>query len=160
MVLCDRFRDQDLVNLGVQLDDGQGAGELSQIYTRGHFKLTRFLDGGALYKLVDPEVLIRAREEKAAIAADKAAKKAANVAAAEAKRIATLEKGKTPHMEMFKPPNVADGLYSQWDDQGLPTHDKEGKEVTKSARKKMEKESKAQEKAHQAYLAWKEESKA
>jgi len=24
--LCDRFRDQDLVNLGVQLDDGQGAG--------------------------------------------------------------------------------------------------------------------------------------
>jgi cysteinyl-tRNA synthetase len=27
--LCDRFRDQDLVNLGVQLDDGQGAGKLS-----------------------------------------------------------------------------------------------------------------------------------
>lgn len=26
LVLCDRFRDQDLVNLGVQLDDGQGAG--------------------------------------------------------------------------------------------------------------------------------------
>ena len=24
--LCDRFRDQDLVNIGVQLDDGQGAG--------------------------------------------------------------------------------------------------------------------------------------
>lgn len=28
--LCDRFRDQDLVNLGVQLDDGQGAGEFKQ----------------------------------------------------------------------------------------------------------------------------------
>ena len=27
--LCDRFRDQDLVNLGVQLDDGQGAGRSS-----------------------------------------------------------------------------------------------------------------------------------
>lgn len=26
LVLCDRFRDQDLVNLGVQLDDGQGPG--------------------------------------------------------------------------------------------------------------------------------------
>jgi hypothetical protein len=25
--LCDRFRDQDLANLGVQLDDGQGACE-------------------------------------------------------------------------------------------------------------------------------------
>jgi hypothetical protein len=27
LALCDRFRDQDLANLGVQLDDGQGAGE-------------------------------------------------------------------------------------------------------------------------------------
>lgn len=26
LALCDRFRDVDLVNLGVQLDDGQGAG--------------------------------------------------------------------------------------------------------------------------------------
>jgi cysteinyl-tRNA synthetase len=26
LALCDRFRDQNLVNLGVQLDDGQGAG--------------------------------------------------------------------------------------------------------------------------------------
>lgn len=40
LVLCDRFRDQDLVNLGVQLDDGQGAGELSQTYTRGRLELT------------------------------------------------------------------------------------------------------------------------
>jgi cysteinyl-tRNA synthetase len=27
LTLCDRFRDVDLFNLGVQLDDGQGAGE-------------------------------------------------------------------------------------------------------------------------------------
>lgn len=27
LALCDRFRDQDLVNLGVQLDDGAGAGQ-------------------------------------------------------------------------------------------------------------------------------------
>lgn len=27
LALCDRFRDVELVNLGVQLDDGQGAGE-------------------------------------------------------------------------------------------------------------------------------------
>ena len=30
LTLCDRFRDQDLVNLGVQLDDGQGAGKLGE----------------------------------------------------------------------------------------------------------------------------------
>lgn len=29
--LCDRFRDQELVNLGVQLDDGQGAGECPEM---------------------------------------------------------------------------------------------------------------------------------
>ena len=33
--LCDRFRDQDLVNLGVQLDDGQGAGKLFSLLLVG-----------------------------------------------------------------------------------------------------------------------------
>ncbi|KAK8869958.1 cysteine-tRNA ligase [Kwoniella newhampshirensis] len=136
LALCDRFRDNDLVNLGVQLDDGQGA------------------DGGALYKLVDPSILIRAREEKAQAAADKAAKKAANAAATEAKRIANLEKGKASPGEMFRPPNVAEGVYTAWDEQGLPTRDGEGKELSKGAQKKCAKEWKIQEKAHEAYLAW------
>jgi len=136
LALCDRFRDQDLVNLGIQLDDGQGA------------------DGGALYKLVDPAVLIKAREEKAAAAADKAAKKAANAAAAEAKRIAQLEKGRVAPQDMFRPPNVAEGLYSKWDDNGIPTHDGQGAEVSKSAGKKFQKEWKAQERLHDAFQAW------
>lgn len=113
-------------------------------------------DGSALYKLVDPTVLIRQREEKAQAAADKAAKKAATAAAAEEKRIATLQKGKTPPTELFRPPNVAEGLYTKWDETGLPTHDGEGKEVSKSASKKLAKDIKAQEKAHEAYLAWQE----
>lgn len=112
------------------------------------------IDGSALYKLVDPAVLIRQREEKAQAAADKAAKKAATAAAAEAKRIATLEKGRVPPSEMYRPPNVAEGLYSQWDETGLPTHDGEGKEISKSASKKFVKDIKIQEKAHEAYLAW------
>ena len=32
LALCDKFRDDDLVNLGVQLDDGQGAGEYKTNY--------------------------------------------------------------------------------------------------------------------------------
>lgn len=140
MALCDRFRDQDLVNLGVALDDGQGAG------------------GGALYKLYPPEQLIKQREEKAQAAADKQAKKAASAAAAEAKRIATLEKGRTPPSEMFKPPNVPEGTYSAWDETGLPTLDGEGKEVAKSASKRMLKEFKAQEKAHAAFVEWQKSS--
>ena len=112
-------------------------------------------DGGALYKLVDPAILIRQREEKAAAAADKAAKKAATAAAAEAKRIAALEKGKVSPEEMFKPPNVSEGLYSQWDENGLPTVDGQGKEISKSAGKKFAKDQVVQKKAHEAYLAWK-----
>jgi len=115
-------------------------------------------DGSALYKLVDPAILIRQREEKAQQAADKAAKKAANAAAAEAKRIAILEKGKAAPSEMFKPPHVAEGTYTQWDETGLPTHDAEGKEVSKGLSKKCAKDQKLQEKAHDAYLAWKAEA--
>ncbi|KAL1411223.1 cysteinyl-tRNA synthetase [Vanrija albida] len=136
LILSDRFRDQDLVNLGIQLDDGQGA------------------DGGALYKLVDPAVLIRAREEKAQAAADKAAKKAATAAAAEAKRIAQLEKGRVPPNMLFRPPQVADNAFSKWDEQGIPTVDGEGNEVSKSSSKKFQKEWKAQEKLHEAFKEW------
>lgn len=114
-------------------------------------------DGGALYKLVDPEVLIRQREEKAQLAAEKAAKKAASAQAAEAKRIAQLEKGRVPPSEMFKPPHAPQGLYSQWDEAGVPTHDGDGNEVSKSLAKKLAKESKAQEKSHEAFLAWQRE---
>lgn len=114
-------------------------------------------DGSALYKLVDPAILIRQREEKAAQAADKAAKKAANAAAAEAKRIATLEKGRTAPTEMFKPPHVAEGTYTKWDEAGLPTHDAEGNEISKGLSKKCAREQKLQEKAHEAFLAWQRE---
>ncbi|KIR96146.1 cysteine-tRNA ligase [Cryptococcus deuterogattii 2001/935-1] len=133
--LCDKFRDQDLANLGIQLDDGQSA------------------TGGALYKLVDPAILIRAREEKERAAAEKAEKKKA----AEAKRIAQLEKGRVPPQEMFRPPNVAEGTYSAWDEQGLPTKDGEGQDLSKSLQKKVAKEWKVQEKAHGAWLAWQKE---
>ncbi|ORY25710.1 hypothetical protein BCR39DRAFT_506941, partial [Naematelia encephala] len=132
--LCDTFRDEDLVNLGVQLEDGQG------------------VNGGTLYKLVDSAILIRQRDQKAAEAAEKAAKKEANARAEEEKRRAKLEKGRVPPTEMFKPPNVPEGTWSKWDDQGLPTHDGEGKEISKGASKKVAKDWRAQEKLHEEYL--------
>jgi cysteinyl-tRNA synthetase len=116
-------------------------------------KLT--VGGGALYKLVDPSILIKQREEKAAQAADKAAKKAANAAAAEKQKQAQLEKGRIPPSEMFKPPQS--DAYSEWDNAGLPTKDKEGTEVSKAGGKKLLKEYKTQEKLHEAFLAWEKE---
>lgn len=110
-----------------------------------------------MYKLVDPTILIRQREEKAQAALDKVNKKAANAAAAEAKRLAILEKGRIPPREMFKPPNVSDGTWSEWDEQGLPIKDGEGKEVSKGTSKRVLKEWKGQEKAHLEFLAWERE---
>ena len=74
--------------------------------------------------------------------------------AAETKRLELLEKGRIPPSEMFKSPNFPEGIWSEWDESGLPTKDGEGKEVTKGASKKLVKEMKVQEKAHEAFLAW------
>jgi len=60
---------------------------------------------------------------------------------------------------MYKPPNDESGVWSAWDEQGLPTMDGEGQEISKGASKKCLKEWKAQEKAHEAYLVWRNEVK-
>lgn len=114
-----------------------------------------WIGGGALYKLVDPEVLIKQREEKAAAAYEKAQRKAANLGAQQKQKEAQLEKGRTPPQEMYKPPHS--DLYSAWDDSGLPTKDKDGNDVSKAGGKKLAKEWKVQEKAHEAFLTWQKE---
>lgn len=129
LALCDQLRDQELVDLGVALDDQD--------------------DGRALVKLVPAEQLRAARDEKAAAAKAKAAQKAASQAAAEAKRREKLEKGKLSPKEMFK----SSSEFSKWDSDGLPTHDAQGEEISKSRAKKLKKEWDQQAKLHEAYLA-------
>jgi len=53
---------------------------------------------------------------------------------------------------MFRPPNVAEGLYTEWDEAGIPTKDGEGKEISKSLGKKFVKEMRVQEKLHGEWL--------
>lgn len=139
LALCDRLRDADLVPLGVALDDQE--------------------DGKALVKLVPAEELIAAREAKRAAADAKAAKKAAVAAAEEEKRLQKLERGRLAPRDMFRPPQVAEGAYSQWQENGLPTHDGEGKELSKNQVKKAQKDYAAQEKLHQAFLEWQAKEK-
>ena len=98
--------------------------------------------------MVAPATLIRIRDEKIAAALEKLNRKAAQAAAEEIKRLEKLAKGKVPPSEMFK----ADGEYSQFDVDGLPTHDKEGVEVAKSKLKKLKKEFDLQSKLHSAWL--------
>ncbi|ORX90132.1 cysteinyl-tRNA synthetase [Basidiobolus meristosporus CBS 931.73] len=132
LVLSDKLRDDDMVELGVALDDQE--------------------DGRALVKLVDREELIRAREFKKQREQEKAAKKAALQKAQELKRQEKLAKGKLAPEVMFKQGEYQ-GLFGQYDEEGFPTHDINGEELPKSRRKKLTKEFENQKKLHQEYLA-------
>lgn len=105
-------------------------------------------------KLVSPVELMKAREEKRALVEAKAAKKQAQVEADRQKRIQKLEKGRVPPQEMFKPPNVPEGMYGSWDEQGIPLTDGEGKELSKNQAKKMQKDYANQGKLHVEFLVW------
>ncbi|KAF8826055.1 hypothetical protein HHX47_DHR6000361 [Lentinula edodes] len=132
LALCDKLRDEELIPLGVALDDQE--------------------DGKALLKLAPPSELLKARDEKRAIALAKQAKKEAAKEAERLKRLERLAKGRVDPKEMFRPPNVKEGLYGSYDDSGVPMTDGEGKELSKSARKKLGKERETQVKLHEEYL--------
>ncbi|KAJ7121348.1 tRNA synthetases class I (C) catalytic domain-containing protein [Mycena crocata] len=138
LALCDHLRDIDLVPLGVALDDQE--------------------DGKALVKLVPPAELIRARDEKKAQAEAKALKKAANAEAERVRQAAKLEKGRVAPQDKFKPPNVPEGTYGSWNDDGLPLTDAEGKELSKSKGKAVVKEWAVQKKLHDEWLVWQKET--
>ncbi|GAA5945967.1 hypothetical protein JCM3775_007564 [Rhodotorula graminis] len=133
LALCDRLRDEEMVELGVALDDQD--------------------DGRAMVKLVPAAQLRAARDAKAALAAEKAERKAAAAAAAEQKRLERLEKGRVDPQHMFRTDE-----YSAWDEAGMPTKDRDGNEVPKSRTKKLAKEYAAQKKLHDEFL--KEQAKA
>lgn len=123
--------------------------------TSAHVFCSGFVtDGRALVKLVDPEQLIRIRQEKSAAADARVAKKAAAVEAEQAKRMQKIEKGRTTPSAMFKPPNVPEGTYGTWDDAGIPLTDGEGKALSKNAAKKIHKDHAVQQKLHEEFLQW------
>lgn len=154
LALSDSLRDVDLVPLGVALDDQPGTNIPNSL--ADHHKQSLLADGKALVKLVSPQELIKARDEKRALADSKAAKKAAAAEADRLKRQQRMEKGRVPPEEMFKPPNVTEGTYSSWDATGIPVTDREGKDISKSGAKKFAKEWGAQKKLHEEFLAWRE----
>ena len=130
--LADQLRDTDLVDLGVALEDQE--------------------DGRALVKLVPAAQLRAARLEREAQAAEKAARKAAAAEQARLKRLENLEKGRTRPQDMFRPPAVPQGEYTEWDERGLPTKDKEGNELAKKRRKNLEKDYEKQTKLHRDFV--------
>ncbi|CAG9791900.1 unnamed protein product [Diatraea saccharalis] len=125
LALCDALRDTVLPELGVRLED----------------KPDR-----TVVKLVSKEELMKEKEEKKRIEAEKLKKKQELLEAQRAKE----EQKKIPPSEMFKRET---DKYSKFDDKGLPTHDNEGKELSKGLVKKLQKLQQAQEKKYNEYLA-------
>ncbi|RHZ79280.1 hypothetical protein Glove_150g98 [Diversispora epigaea] len=137
--LSDNLRDVELIEFGVSLDDQE--------------------DGKALIKFVNREELIKAREEKLKVQAEKLAKKEAMAKAKEEERMKRLEQGKLAPEEMFKNVKGEDeeNAYSIFDEQGIPTHDGKGVELAKNRVKKLKKEWETQKKLHTEYLTSLEE---
>lgn len=136
LTMCDKLRDDDLVPLGVALDDQD--------------------DGKALIKLVPPAELIKARDEKRIQQEERAQKKAQAILLERQKRLEKIERGRLPPHEMFKPPNVSEEAYGSWDGAGFPLTTGEGAELSKNQIKNLHKKYQIQEKLHQEFLKWQE----
>ena len=127
LAACDYLRDTVLWNLDIYLEDREKRAAL-----------VRPLSASLRQERIDRE----------AIAASKAAAKEKAKADAEAAEKEKLEKGKLSHLEMFRTSE-----YSEWDDEGLPTKDAEGKEVAKARSKKLKKDWERQKKLHESWQA-------
>ncbi|KAG7660656.1 CYR1 [[Candida] subhashii] len=126
----DAIRSQ-LINLGVSLDDRP--------------------DGSALVKFLnaqEKEQLIAQQEAKLKAIADKEKRKQEQAAANAKKEQERLAKMKVRPQDLFQDKE----LYSEWDENGIPTKDAKGEEVTKSMKKKLLKQYQQQDKLHQEYL--------
>ena len=124
--LCDDFRDIHLYSLDIYLEDRENLPAL-----------VRPLDA----------TLKSALAEKRAVAAAEATAKAERKAEEAGKQLARDNQAKIKPAELFK-----NELYSEWDEQGIPTRDAKGDEVTKSSRKKLVKLYEKQQKIHREWL--------
>lgn len=127
LAACDHVRDVVLWNLNIYLEDRENRPALVRPLSAS---------------------LRQDRQDREALAASKAAAKQKVKSDAEAAEKQRLEKGKLSHLEMFRTSE-----YTEWDADGLPTTDAEGKEIAKSRSKKLRKDWERQKKAHEAYLA-------
>ncbi|XP_052002816.1 cysteine--tRNA ligase, cytoplasmic [Xyrauchen texanus] len=127
--LCDVLRDDTLPELGVRLEDRDG------------------LPTGV--KLVDKETLLKEREEKKKLEEEKTKKKEEAARKKQEQEMAKLAKMKVKPSEIFRSET---DKYSSFDETGFPTHDVEGKELSKGLTKKLRKLYEAQEKLYNEYL--------
>ncbi|KAM5316950.1 cysteine--tRNA ligase, cytoplasmic [Glossophaga mutica] len=127
--LSDALRDDVLPELGVRLEDHEGL--------------------PTVVKLVDRETLLRERDEKRRVEEERRKKKEEAARKKQEQEAAKLAKMRIPPSELFLSER---DKYSRFDENGLPTHDADGKELSKGQAKKLRKLLEAQEKLHMEYL--------
>lgn len=128
---ADALRDDILPELGIRLEDLKNAA-------------TGVMD--SVWKLEDPEVLRKEKAQKEAIRLLKEEEKRKQLKLQQERE----EKAKQPPEEMFR---ATTDLYSAWDAQGIPTHDKAGEPLSKNVLKKLQKDFAKQKEVHEKYLA-------
>ncbi|KAL8589222.1 hypothetical protein ACOMHN_017024 [Nucella lapillus] len=126
---CDSIRDEVLPQLGVRLEDVEGQ--------------------ASVIKMVDRDTLLKEKQEKLQQEEAKRQEKEAKKKAQEAAKAEKDAQKRMPPSELFVSQT---DKYSKFDDKGMPTHDAEGKELTKSAVKKLTKLYEAQEKKYKDHL--------
>ncbi|XP_014255431.1 cysteine--tRNA ligase, cytoplasmic [Cimex lectularius] len=122
--LCDQLRDDVLPNVGVRLEDKT--------------------EGPCTIKLVDRTVLLEEQRIKREEAAAKMNKKKEKV------NVKQNPEPVEPPQNMFR--SMKD-KYSAFTAEGMPTHDAEGKEISKGQMKKLTKLYQAQEKKYEKFVA-------
>lgn len=121
--LCDMLRDTDLWHKGIYLEDREG-------------------DRPALIRLVTKELLATRQEKE-----EREQAKAKAKAGREAEAAAKADKGRVSESDLFRTEE-----FGEWDDDGVPTKDAKGEELTKSRSKKLRKEWERQKRLHEAWV--------
>ena len=124
---CDELRDSQLLKLGVFLEDRENQ--------------------SSLVKLIDQMTVMKIQQDRLTEEAEKQRKKQERMLALEQKERERMEKAKVNPVEMFRD----SALYSEYDAVGIPLKDAEGKEISKSLRKKLVKEHEAQSALYAKY---------
>lgn len=126
--LCDKLRDDVLPDLGVLIED---------------------LSDRTVVKLCDRESLLKEKEQKRLTAERKKAEELKRQQELEQERREKEAKKSIPPNQLFIKET---DKYSKFDEKGIPTMDAEGKEISKSSRKKLEKAYEVQVKNYEEYL--------
>jgi cysteinyl-tRNA synthetase len=169
LALCDQFRDEAMLELGVRMEDvtvaapaAAAAASASAAAAAGGAPAAPSAPSStvrSVWKLADPDELRREREEKRREESAQRLAKARNKADKAAQALAKLNEAAVSARDYFA---AQKEKWASFDAEGKPTHEVgEGgaaKELSKSAAKSVAKAWEARDKAHKDFVAKKEKN--